>query len=404
MKKTTKKILLIILSVAPILVAGWYAWSCYGYLVKAIRPLGIEYIPASIESPIEYGFSARGLAPGVIQSAENYRDFPASRIGLGVVRISEDPDRKYILAIYDDGKFHKLDIQTGKVAAVYDFLVASQVATFFNNNGSFLITAGEIVWNTDDGKMLYCERPGEGCPNATTIAENPGGIYIDPVRPIEITYGRGVSWFSFSKAFRNLQGSTNGGLACYDLVMDSPFDEGYASYSTRIIDRIAIDPSGKYVACILESGAVIVRDWSLSFDEFVDDKGINRTREYPYTRLVRYTLPNRDAHAKDMTFDPTRTWLATLTDRELLIWDLRRLFFACKLNIPVDDGNAISFDRAGKLLALGTKRGMVIYDVEQGKQIAEFNVGDVTALYFTRDNRLLIWGDAEGTVHLWGVR
>jgi WD40 repeat protein len=101
--------------------------------------------------------------------------------------------------------------------------------------------------------------------------------------------------------------------------------------------------------------------------------------------------------------DPTRRWLAALTDQEMAVWDMQRLLFARQLSLSVSDGTDIAFDQEGKLLALGTKRGITIYDVEQAKQVAEFNVGEVTAIYFTRDNRLLVWGDSEGNLHLWGV-
>lgn len=172
--------------------------------------------------------------------------------------------------------------------------------------------------------------------------------------------------------------------------------------NTSIMQRITVDSSDMYIAYMFDNGVICVKE--LSHWTGID---INNWKEIDYPSVpydvIRYRLSGGNANSKDLIIASTRTWLSALTDKELAMWDLRRLIFARKLNIPVTDGNVIAFDRAGKLLALGTKRGITTYDTEQGKQIAEFNVGEVTALYFTRDNRLLVWGDAEGNIHLWGV-
>jgi hypothetical protein len=35
--------------------------------------------------------------------------------------------------------------------------------------------------------------------------------------------------------------------------------------------------------------------------------------------------------------------------------------------------------------------------------IKEFATPKITSLSISSDNRLLIWGDREGTIHVWGV-
>jgi len=62
------------------------------------------------------------------------------------------------------------------------------------------------------------------------------------------------------------------------------------------------------------------------------------------------------------------------------------------------------FDRTGQILAVATKNGIMVFNLAEKKLIEEYQVGEVTALYFTRDNRLLIWGDAQGAIHFWGVK
>jgi len=385
----------------------WFVKYKYSYLLR-LRPLAIEQIAANLEAPVGYDFSIQELTPGGIPASQEYLGFPAPKTGLSVIRISEDPARKYILVMYENGKLRKWDIESKKLIAEYDFLAANFFDTFFNANGSFLITTGDIVWDPTNGERITCTIPGRCPDDATAITEYTGDMYIDPVRPVEIDYAAGFApeWYSFDEKFVSSYGSKNGSLRCFDYLI-SDVSEFSDVYHLLGLEQITIDPSGHYLACSLSNGAIIVRDWTTAFDNqtvvWLDNQtGRVYNKEYPYIYLARYKMPGGGG-VKNMTFDPTRTWLSVLADEEMVVWDLRRWVSASQLNMPIGDGNITAFDRAGKILALGTKRGITLYDVEQAEQIAEFDVGEVTALYFTRDNRLLVWGDTQGNVHLWGV-
>ena len=411
MKKVNKtvKVSLVLLALICLVSVLWFnIWDPFG--LDGNRRLVVAQIPAKIETLAEYGFPVRELNVSNVQLATEYFKISSSETSLGIARIAQDPSAKNIFAVDRIGKLRKWDVPSGKLVAEYDIFATDEHSTFFTENGSLLVSKGGAVWDSSNGKLLYCPPfDYTDCPTGF-ISEPDRSFYLDPLgRQFIYLFGRSLEWNSYftpdSNGFQSGVGTSNGRLGCWDFVSDrivfSPFSEAYFREDAAVIERIAIDPSGDYVACALSNGAIIVRNWNTAFDLFVNSEGINQTSEEPFVYFLRYKMSK--GNVRDMVFDPKRTWLSVLTDKKLVTWDLRRWVFADHLNVSITDGNAIVFDRAGKLLVLGTERGLTVYDVELAKQIAEFEVGEVTAVYITRDNRLLIWGGADGTLHIWGI-
>ena len=121
-----------------------------------------------------------------------------------------------------------------------------------------------------------------------------------------------------------------------------------------------------------------------------------------YRGYGRYDDKN-PMYTSDLAIDDTRTWLARLTDEELIIYDLRKRFFPRQLKIPISNGNLLAFNHSGNLLAVATDEEIIMFDIAKREQVALFDTGEATALFFTHDDRLLTWGDADGVIHIWGV-
>jgi len=169
-------------------------------------------------------------------------------------------------------------------------------------------------------------------------------------------------------------------------------------YRMSDFTRLAIDPMGDYLAVADESGNILVGDIS-SF------KSPEREGFFEYaTRYRLFGYSGKDIRTVDLEFDPTHSWLGWLTDERLVVWSLKNYVFPLEFKTNLQDGNVICFDRTGKILAIGTKNGLKIFDVKTEKEIANYSVGEVSTLYFSRDNRLLIWGDVNGNTHLWGIK
>lgn len=63
---------------------------------------------------------------------------------------------------------------------------------------------------------------------------------------------------------------------------------------------------------------------------------------------------------------------------------------------------ALAFDPFGRLLFVGSRNQLQVYDVEKMNVVAEYDVTGITSIAVSEDNRLIIWGDGDGAVHLWG--
>lgn len=58
----------------------------------------------------------------------------------------------------------------------------------------------------------------------------------------------------------------------------------------------------------------------------------------------------------------------------------------------------------GDLLAIGTKSGWELWSVESQELLMQHEAEEVYALAFSPDGRWFAWGDAQGVVHIWGIR
>lgn len=72
-------------------------------------------------------------------------------------------------------------------------------------------------------------------------------------------------------------------------------------------------------------------------------------------------------------------------------------------SIPSSLAGDLAFNPLGDLLAVGTAVGWQMWDVEQQELLIQKDAEGVYALTFSPDGRWFAWGDAQGTVHLWGV-
>ena len=166
------------------------------------------------------------------------------------------------------------------------------------------------------------------------------------------------------------------------------------------ISQIAVDPLADYLAVVDQSGKIFFDDISLLKEDSIDGKSL-------YFSPIEYKLsPNikgGSINTIDLKFDETHSWLGWLNDQGLTIWNMKNYLFPIHFRMSLEKGNVISFDRAGKIIAVATQNGITFFDIGNETKLYELAVGEVTALYFSHDNRTLFWGDTKGKIHLWGV-
>jgi WD40 repeat protein len=159
------------------------------------------------------------------------------------------------------------------------------------------------------------------------------------------------------------------------------------------IDRVALDETGGLLAVAFRQGIVRVYGF-----------------QGPANLDVRYRLelgnrtfgPLRKVDA--ITFDPTGSWLAMLRSEQLQLWELRSSQREPSLVTQVESAKKLAFDRSSTVLIVGTNRSLLFFELSSGKLLASYPTPTVTSIALSPDGRLVLWGDAEGTIHIWGYQ
>lgn len=371
-----------------LLVSGVFWFSHY------VPPLlEVQQLPADFSPSNDLTSSLDVLSPETVFGIQEIADLSVPGNEGSVLTMIQTPNMLHLLSLYSNGIVRRWDLFSQKIISENDVEYAHRDAGNFSANGSLLITPvnfdseklyGYSVWNTLTWEQLDCF--GAYHPNAFDYeADAHMGVIIDP---------KGELIIEVQPKIISFNGCPN-----------RPLEESGAKYGAADwiirdwlepeISRVAIDPSGTYIAYALEDGKITISE----YDEVSKMGGSRPFKE----KHVKYDSEETPLKINYLVFDNTVTWLASLTGNELTVWDLRKLLFPLHMEKPISDGNIVAFDRTGRILVVGSDSGFNIFDLEKETQIVKYEVGEVTALYFSRDNRLLIWGDVNGDIHLWGV-
>lgn len=404
MRKIIKGIEIAIITLTLILLG-----TVLGFNIVTRKHFSERPADPQIASPVE--FSAN-LAQISVENAENLQEISilSHDEDGAIVAIAMDTELDHLLVLSEDGTFNRWSNDASKVIAKHSFFVVTtneNIASIsypvhlinggvsFNKDGSFAITPNEIspegligynIWNTDTGMLLYCNGKKEYCPYGDEGFDNTTtGLLFHPTRDL---------------FFKSFGGMVDGSLGYFSTDGNGKtILVRLGDFRSTDVTRIAIDPLGNYLAIADTLGNIRISDISVYESGFpeIQISGYPGSANYSLFSLIE-----KDITTIDLKFDETHSWLGWLTDECLVIWNLRNPVFPLKIKKQISNGTVIGFDRTGKILVVATQEGFTLIDVENEKIVAEYSVGEVTALYFTRDNRLLIWGDAQGNVHVWG--
>jgi len=314
----------------------------------------------------------------------------------GIETILLAPGTNTLFVIYRDGYVREWDLETNKEVSGFDVGFVAYQATSFSSDGRRLITPSAIVtqavesdyevfpaveaiylWDTQTGQQIDCF-----------------GFTCDPTFEPYRSMTRGAV---LSPDGRWLVEYAESGLSFDDLRDQLPTTitslENPDKPSYRHISRFAFDPSGSYYAVAYEEGEIALYD----FNDAVLD-GDNWT-------LVR-TLGQSDGESlpvRSLIIDDTRSWLASLRGKSINIWKLQtgsRKPFTYEV---VSTSAALAFDRRGQFLFIGADSKLVVLNLSSKSLLAQYEANEISAIAISPDNRLVIWGDMSGTIHIWGV-
>lgn len=392
MRKTFFKGCIITCVFVLVIVSGFVVWA----FVSSWLP--IDQVSPNLTQPSQFAQIMEQLTPINIQRAETISTIQSSDTSDEIVSIYQTADGLSLLVVHQSGLFRRWNLETQAIEAEHSFIAGSRLGVNFSADGSITITPAKLIaedllygyslWDVNTGKLLDCW--GDHCPDPDLFSEQfaETGMSLSPNGKWIVKFqGIGISVKSLLR----------------DPTLHRSFNVDPLDYDNDFytIDQIAFDISGKYFSCAIKEGVVQVYDADLLFDPLSGEDSDSHLkvseREYGSYDADHLT------HTSDLAIDDTRTWLARLTDHELIIYDLRRMIFPRHMMIPISNGNLLAFNHSGNLLAVATDEEIIMFDLAKREQVVSFQTDEATALFFTHDDRLLTWGDKDGMIHIWGV-
>ena len=300
-----------------------------------------------------------------------------------VVALAFAPNDAELTSAHYTGRVRTIDWQAGKVVANLTLTYLSAMATEFDDAGSVLVTAAgnlptasmyatleEVqAWRMRDGRALLKSVP--------TFRSQAIAVSLD---------GQLV-WEGFgSEAYLN------------DIANDKRRDELFSMWEEttedHTIDALAIDNQKQYLAAVTRSGKLAIGGF-----------GANTVAQYQdRSKMPYYIDAAKGKYALALKFDPLGDRLAMLTTHNVLVFNLklRSMQHVFTLIKPINMGK-LAFNADGTLLVLASDNGVQILDVAHMREIKTLYTGPTYALAFNHAQTRIAFGDAKGTVHVWGM-
>jgi WD40 repeat protein len=148
-----------------------------------------------------------------------------------------------------------------------------------------------------------------------------------------------------------------------------------------VIARIAFDADGDRIAIAYSDGRIEIKGGFPILGLHGDDSGEN----LPTSALM---------------FSPNGRYLARIQGPDVSLW---RLGFLCGRLRLVEDaggGHLLAFTGQTGLLLVGGADQVRVWSAETGALVGRIETQGITSLTVSTDDRLIVWGDTEGGIHV----
>lgn len=365
-----KKVLLICYALWIFLVVGCDS-------TQALRPQP-TLIPSNKFST-SYAFITNELADSLIEiSILRSPELQSELFEVGYI-----PEDNVVVGVYSDrGTVAGWNVDNSTPAFTHELGIVTPKDLVFTTSGKNIIGAmdhvfktgslnnieylnGLAVWDVRTGVMLKCFT----YPCQQNSGEKDGflGFVVDKDQQWNAAFSeRGISILRSSDDFIIWSGEV------------TPID---ASYQWDI-GSVAFDPANNRYAIVFQEGRINVSDI---------DHPLN------YDTIAQGTKEDR-IPITDTQIDITgrRLVVARGTTTKVLNLNNGKVLLEINVSNPV-----LAFDQTGELLFVGSVNKLAVYSIETAEKIAEFDTTGITSLAISEDNRLVIWGDTQGQIHIW---
>jgi WD40 repeat protein len=288
-----------------------------------------------------------------------------------------------------DGSLETWNFESKTLVSDYKLNIASIQGLSFNDAETLLIGAtkheignyaaeelledyvdGIKVWDTATGKLAFCVTL---CSEKAQINRSPDyiGAGIAP-------YGSRV--FEFDKIGLGIDNIKTNKSSI--VLLSDP--DWYWHY----IGRVVFNSTGNRYAVAYQEGAVKVYRIGI-LGIFSPEMGKNVDKNYKSISAL--------------TFSPNDKWLARIRDGKVTVWKVSETNGTLQYESTFPNAQLLAFDRSEQLLFVGTNDAISVIDLAEKSTLTTISTAGLTTFTISSDNRLLIWGDSKGAIHIWGI-
>jgi hypothetical protein len=347
-------------------------------------------------SPGDYSEDYLPLGPENVTRLSELTVLTTNPAGGPIAVASYFPKKNTLLAVYTgDGFLRAWDAGNANILFEHDLGITTNIGAGLDQSGDLVMGAiqhvvkedifgelndfigGVTVWDTETGKVAGCIP----YPCERTELEEQSQLYI-----LGATLDPKGRW-----------GLSNHGSTISVIDITNPNSSQYSSTlhasdgSYRNISLFAFDPDNDRYAIAFRDGTIDI-----------EKNGENKNWISFNTLLGTYEKGVLHKVAA-LSFSPNGKFLARIQENVLTLWKSTVYSGDIQFEYGVLDGHLIAFDQSSEMLFVGTTDNIEVLDVKEGKPIGEFTAPGITSLSVSSDNRLLIWGDKVGAIHVWGI-
>lgn len=301
-----------------------------------------------------------------------------------------------VVGVYgDDGRVVKWSLNQENVVLAHELGIVGPKALQFSADGRLLIgptghilktneftnrsveyITGIAAWDVETGKLIRCLS--SPCyKSSPEITEGDIGAIVDYMGKQVFIYDES------SISILDLLGET----PSQGILVNSPDSD----YSWNI-GHIAYDQVNQRYAILYQEGRVETKDLIP-----------NNIGSFNFSTLVEKGKEGEFLDIPAAMFDPSGKWLAYIRADRLIIWELDKHSESLFFDEEIHNAFSLDFDQTGKLLLVALRDKIAILDIAQKKVVVEYSTPNITSFDISKDNRLLIWGDKFGAIHIWGI-
>ena len=313
--------------------------------------------------------------------------------GVSILDITQNPESGRYLAISDTSELFSFTLEESSIESVLNFGHQDLLSAMFTNNSELMllqyIDGGNVSLSYEIRDVVLGDKI-EGYSNEIS---NFSQIFIDPsgTYVIQLSDEDNYTTLIYTSLKQRL-------LVQPDLHLASEKD------NLSLISSVSGDQYGEYLAVAFTNGKVIIGN--IEWGDFLNG-GLIINDLYNKTSIF---------NTQSLTFSYDNQYLVWLTENRIFVWKINKNKSMLILNEDIVNGNCTAVDRSGKWLAVGTENSIVFFDLENQydnyiiageaqatSPVRVFNLdSSAKSIFFSLDNTMLIWGDNEGKVHVWG--